>query len=111
MVKSHRLDQRDVLCRSPRFKMFLVVSLLIVNLREPLAQINSMLQMRRTPPRNTRFRTGLPKASLRHEKERHKENHQHPKKSRGTRRSGRPSWCSDSNSLDHSLMVTVFTSV
>ena len=45
MVESHRLDQRAILSGGPRFKMFFGVALLIVNLRKPLAQINSVAQM------------------------------------------------------------------
>jgi hypothetical protein len=55
VVKSHRLDQRDILRGRPRFKVFFGVALLVVNLRKPLAQINSVAQMLRVTLRDARF--------------------------------------------------------
>ena len=40
VVKPHSLDQGDVLRGIPRFKMFFRVSLLVIHLREPFAQID-----------------------------------------------------------------------
>src|SRR5262249_1379686 len=47
MIESHRLDKSDVVVRDPGGKMFFGISLGIVNLREPLAQVDPAPQMGR----------------------------------------------------------------
>jgi len=48
VIKTHGLDERNVLCRRPCFEMLLGVSAWIVNLSKPLTQINPMAQPGRT---------------------------------------------------------------
>ena len=55
VIESHRFNERDILRGIPRFKVFLGVALLVVNLRKPLAQINSMAQMLCVTLRNARL--------------------------------------------------------
>ena len=52
MIKPGGLDQRDVTGSSPGFKVFLRVSLGIVDLRKPLAEIDPMPNVREARSRN-----------------------------------------------------------
>ena len=45
VVELHRFDQCDVLRRGPRFEVFLGIAFLVVDLREPLAQVDSIPQV------------------------------------------------------------------
>src|SRR5260370_42646347 len=65
MVKSHGLDQRDVLRCVPRFEVFFGIALRIINLRKPFAQIDSMTQMRRAPLRESGILGALCRARAR----------------------------------------------
>ena len=49
VIKLHRVNQRDVLRRGPRFEVLFRVALRVVDLREPFAQVDAMPQMRRAP--------------------------------------------------------------
>ena len=52
VIESHRLNQRYIIGSHPAYEMFFRVSLGIVNLRKPFAQVDAVSQMRCTALRN-----------------------------------------------------------
>src|SRR5690242_11658677 len=48
MVEAHRFDQRDVIRRHPPDQMLLCIPVRVVNLREPLAQVDAATKVLRT---------------------------------------------------------------